>query len=148
MRWLCRPSKFPFLAIVGSITAYIIHQISKKGNFILKWFLDQLYLPSKISFFGNCRSHDCLYKPSKLPKRKFYSKIVFEILIPAIKIAFFGNCGSIITYISHQKFPKKEIPFLEGQCQPHIKLFPFFGLCVYISFLGISFFGKSLLAPY
>ena len=42
-----------------------------------------------------------------------------------IKIAFFGNCGSMIAYISHQKFPKKEIPFLEGHCQPHIKLFPF-----------------------
>ena len=85
--------KFPFLAIVGLIIAYIIHQISKKGKFIPKWFLDQLYLPSKNSFFGNCGSHYRLYKPSKLPKEEILFQNGFEILIPAIKIAFLVIVG-------------------------------------------------------
>ena len=110
---------------MGPITAYIIHQIAKKGNFVLKWFLEQLYLPLKISFLVIVGPIIAYISHQNYQKRKFYSKMVFEIIIPAIKIAFFSNCGSMIAYISHQKFPKKEIPFLEGHCQPHIKLFPF-----------------------
>ena len=105
LRWLWKPSKFPFLAIVGPIIAYIIYQIAKKGNFISKWFLGQLYQPSKYPFFCNCGSHHWLYKPSKLPKK--------EILIQnvVIKIAFFGNCGSHCCLYHPSNFLKKEILF-------------------------------------
>ena len=101
------------------------HQNYQKGNFVSKWFLRWLCRPSKISFFGNCGSHHCLYNPSNCQKGKFIPKWFLRYLYQPSKLPFFSNCGSMIAYISHQKFPKKEIPFLEGHSQLHIKLFPF-----------------------
>ena len=91
----CGHQKYPFLVIVGPIVAYITHQTFLKRNFFFK------NVVIKISFFSNCGSHHCLYKPSKLPKKE----ILFQNV--AIKIAFFGNCGSMSAYISHQTFLKR-----------------------------------------
>ena len=55
-----------------------------------------------------------------------------------IKIAFLVIVGPQLL-MSAIKFPKKKIPFLEGYCQPHIKLFPFWD---YYVIHQISFFGN------
>ena len=58
-------------------------------------------------------------------KRKFCSKMVFGTVVPAIKNFLFWQLWVHNCLCQPSKFPKKEIHFLKGHCQPHIKLFPF-----------------------
>ena len=105
LRWLFKPSKFPFLAIVGPIIAYIIYQIAKKGNFISKWFLGQLYQPSNYYFFVIVGPIIAYISHQNYQKRKFYSKMWL------LKLPFFGNCGSHCCLYHPSNFLKKEILF-------------------------------------
>ena len=62
----------------------------------------------KISFFGNCGSHHCLYNPLNFQKRKFCSKMVFDQLYLPSKNSFFGNCGSNYRLYKPSKLPKRK----------------------------------------
>ena len=91
LRYIYKPSNFPFLAIVGpSKLSKWIHNYQKK-KYYSKTIFEMLMFVIKISFFGNCGSHHCLYKPSKYP----FLVIVGPSNAWLIHQNFlFGNCGS------------------------------------------------------
>ena len=91
--------KFYFKMVFGTVMLAI--KIAKKGNSVPKWFLEQLYQPSKIPFFGNCGSIIAYVSHQKFPKKKFLfwkvtaslilSSFLFGNIMQSIKISFFGN---------------------------------------------------------
>ena len=116
-----------FFVIVGPIIAYISHQNYQKRNFYFKMWL------SKLPFLVIVGPTDAYISHQIFPKRKFYSKMW------SLKISFFGNCGFHCCLYQPSNFPKKEIPFLEGHCQPHIKLFSFLDCGSTFPFLELPF---------